>query len=291
MITPVNPALSFASPKPIDELRATYSLPKQLESAPSVIQRETSSAVLPVQVVSVSTIGEEVAPAEETDSIESSRIARAQTETEASTGEVDPSEAAMIRELAQRDREVRQHEMAHKSAAGSAAGAVSYDYQRGPDGRLYAVGGEVDIRLAPPSNDPREVQRYAEQILRAALAPAEPSGQDRQVAAQARAMLADAQAEISRTQSSESTQAVDTDTEESAETDSVDTRTAEEEAERSTPQAEIERDLERSAEALAEFQRQMNEVNQRFAEINQRLAELGVLENIYQPGGVFSESV
>ena len=44
------------------------------------------------------------------------------------------------------DREERQHEQAHLSAAGGhARGGPSYQYETGPDGKRYAVGGEVSI--------------------------------------------------------------------------------------------------------------------------------------------------
>ena len=103
----------------------------------------------------------------------------------------------IIRELSARDREVRAHEQAHKAAAGQLAqGAPTYSYQRGPNGQLYAVGGEVKIDTAPVSGDPEATLRKAEQIKRAALAPANPSAQDRAVAAQATQMATQARAEM-----------------------------------------------------------------------------------------------
>jgi hypothetical protein len=99
--------------------------------------------------------------------------------------------------LKERDREVRAHEAAHMAAAGGhAKGGASFSYTRGPDGRLYASGGEVSIDTSAVPNDPRATLQKAQTIQRAALAPAEPSGQDRQVAAAAAAMAAEAQREI-----------------------------------------------------------------------------------------------
>jgi len=94
-------------------------------------------------------------------------------------------EQAQVDELKARDREVRTHEQAHKSAGGQYAGAISYQYQRGPDGRRYAVGGSVPIDVSPVPDDPPATIRKMQQVRRAALAPAEPSSADRQVAAQA----------------------------------------------------------------------------------------------------------
>lgn len=81
------------------------------------------------------------------------------------------------------------------AAAGSMGGGASFDYQVGPDGRNYAVGGEVPVRTGTPST-PEEAIRNAAQLRAAALAPAEPSGQDRAVAAQAAAMESAARAEM-----------------------------------------------------------------------------------------------
>ncbi|WP_127477037.1 putative metalloprotease CJM1_0395 family protein [Sulfurivermis fontis] len=104
-----------------------------------------------------------------------------------------PEEQRMLQQLQARDREVRAHELAHVAAgAGLVRSGAAYSYQRGPDGRFYAVGGEVSIDTAAVPGDPAATERKAEQIMRAALAPAEPSGQDRAVAAQAARMAAEA---------------------------------------------------------------------------------------------------
>lgn len=101
-----------------------------------------------------------------------------------------------IRELASRDREVRAHEQAHKAVGGQYAGAVSYSYERGPNGRLYAVGGSVAIDTAPVPGDPAATLQKLQQVQRAALAPAQPSSQDLAVAAQAAQAIAQARSEL-----------------------------------------------------------------------------------------------
>jgi hypothetical protein len=60
----------------------------------------------------------------------------------------------------------------------------------------YAVGGEVSIRVGTVANDPQATLEKAEQVRRAALAPADPSSQDRQVAARASQIAAEARAEL-----------------------------------------------------------------------------------------------
>lgn len=101
-------------------------------------------------------------------------------------------EQAEVRKLKARDREVRQHEQAHLAAAGGLAiSGASFTYQRGPDGINYAVGGEVRIDTSP-GRTPEETLRRAEAIRAAAEAPAQPSSQDRAVAAQASQMANEA---------------------------------------------------------------------------------------------------
>jgi hypothetical protein len=101
---------------------------------------------------------------------------------------LDQAAQSDIRSLAQTDREVRSHEAAHLAAAGSAAqGGAKFIYKRGPDGKYYAVGGEVRI-LISSGNSPEETIQRARQVRSAALAPSNPSSQDMAVAAQALAM-------------------------------------------------------------------------------------------------------
>ncbi len=90
-----------------------------------------------------------------------------------------------IERLRQIDRKVRAHEAAHQAAAGSLVRGKSFRYERGPDGKQYAVAGEVRIDTSPVSGDPEATIRKMQQVQRAALAPADPSPQDRSVAAQA----------------------------------------------------------------------------------------------------------
>ncbi len=110
-----------------------------------------------------------------------------------SDAEAKRDTGADTRELATTDREVRAHEAAHLAAAGGLAqGGASFDTVRGPDGRPYAIGGEVSIDVSP-GRTPEETIAKAQQIRSAALAPADPSAQDYRVAAQAAQMAQQAQ--------------------------------------------------------------------------------------------------
>lgn len=110
------------------------------------------------------------------------------------------AEQAQQRELQllkNRDREVRAHELAHVAAGGQyVTSGARLEYEKGPDGRLYAVGGEVSIDTSPIAGDPRATLLKAQVIQRAAMAPANPSAQDRQVAAQAGVMALQARVEL-----------------------------------------------------------------------------------------------
>lgn len=111
--------------------------------------------------------------------------------------ELTAEEQRRIEELRQTDRAVRAHEQAHVAAGGQyVRRAPAYDYETGPDGQRYAVGGEVSIDTAPVPGDPEATMRKAQIVQRAALAPVDPSPQDRQVASEARAMEAQARAEL-----------------------------------------------------------------------------------------------
>ncbi|QDQ29423.1 hypothetical protein FNU76_21910 [Chitinimonas arctica] len=110
--------------------------------------------------------------------------------------QLSQEEQEQVRKLQARDREVRQHEQAHLSAAGGiTVSGPHYSYQRGPDGVSYAIGGEVNIDVSPGST-PQESLQKALSIARAALAPRDPSGADQAVAAQAGRMAQAARIEI-----------------------------------------------------------------------------------------------
>ncbi len=111
-------------------------------------------------------------------------------------------ERKIVTELKKRDQEVRRHERAHTAAAGPYGGLPAYDLQQGPDGRLYAVGGEVSIDVKP-LKDPAATIAKEEIVIRAALAPANPSAQDHSVAAQARQLKAEAVSELNKEKEAE----------------------------------------------------------------------------------------
>ena len=97
---------------------------------------------------------------------------------------LDASDRLEVQHLAARDQYVRIHEMRHAATLGMYAGRIHYNYQVGPDGKAYAVGGYTEVNNTPaPTKEMALAQ--ARTIRRAAMAAGEASGSDRAVAAQA----------------------------------------------------------------------------------------------------------
>lgn len=105
-------------------------------------------------------------------------------------------ELKIVQRLAARDREVKAHERAHIAAAAGIAGAPSFSYVTGPDAQRYAVSGEVRIDTSGDPASPEATITKMEQVKKAALAPSQPSAQDKAVALVAEAKIREAQAEI-----------------------------------------------------------------------------------------------
>ena len=122
-----------------------------------------------------------------------------------SYSELSDQEKAEVRRLKALDAHVHQHEEAHKQAAGElTVGTPNYQYTTGPDGKRYAVAGDVKIETSKDSRGPAETITKAIKIRMAALAPSDPSSQDRNVAAQAMKMEQQAQLELAKQKRSNS---------------------------------------------------------------------------------------
>lgn len=124
-------------------------------------------------------------------------------------GKLSKEALNQIAKLKARDAVVRQHEAAHLAAAGGmATSGASFTYQKGPDGVSYAIGGEVGIDMSP-GRTPEETIARANRIRAAALAPADPSGQDLAVAAKAQQMELQAQSELAQQKLSNTSETTD----------------------------------------------------------------------------------
>lgn len=172
----------------------------------------------------------------------------ADSQKEAVTAEREAQKQEEIRVLAARDREVRAHEQAHAAVGGAFAGAPKYQFERGPDGVNYAVGGEVPIDVSPASTPEATISKM-QAVRRAALAPAEPSPQDRRVAQEAIAAEARARQEMVQEQRIESQQAAES-------------------GESSTDKPERTSEIEASIASGAEKGNRANGISERVSEVN-----------------------
>lgn len=114
-------------------------------------------------------------------------------EIERRLAQLESERQAVIEKLSSRDLEVRQHEEAHIRVGQELAGSPSYQTITGPDGRRYIVDGEVPIDVST-SKDPEITMQKMQKVMRAALAPAEPSPTDHQVYSIAQANYNEARA-------------------------------------------------------------------------------------------------
>lgn len=87
------------------------------------------------------------------------------------------------------------HELAHKMAGGALAGDIVIE--RNSEGIPFA--GHVSIKMPTlDKNNPQQTINDADTVVRAAMAPLDPSEQDYKVAAQARNIRAQAEQALSR---------------------------------------------------------------------------------------------
>lgn len=194
-------SVSSATSAPIfQSTHAAHVYSQQLRS-----ERSTRIAI-PVSVEPDQQQGEENQPPSG-DRVSLSPEARQQSEQEninnrSSSGsqttsqELTDEERRSLEQLKQRDTEVRAHEQAHLASAGQyAAGGPSFTYQQGPDGKRYAIGGEVPIDIGKEATAEETIKKM-QVVRRAALAPASPSGADRNIAAAASQKEAQARLEL-----------------------------------------------------------------------------------------------
>ncbi len=110
--------------------------------------------------------------------------------------ELTTQEKAELTKLKAIDSKVRAHETAHQSGP-AASGGASLTYAKGPDGVMYAVAGEVPVRITTGST-PQETITNMQGVIATALAPADPSPQDLSIASKARIILMQAQQEFAQ---------------------------------------------------------------------------------------------
>ncbi len=87
-------------------------------------------------------------------------------------------------------REIYNHELAHKNAAGSYGGPIVIE--KNSEG--IPIGGHVSIEMPRLNKEnPKETIEHADTVIKAAMAPSDPSAQDYKVAAEARSIKSKAE--------------------------------------------------------------------------------------------------
>ncbi|MEX2451135.1 MAG: putative metalloprotease CJM1_0395 family protein [Rhodospirillales bacterium] len=185
-----------AAPSPLEIVQSTSSPVNgsTLIEAQAAAETAPSSERRPAQPGGGTPQGGDAATAESSDGAENDETQEAR-HTPANPQGLSKEELQEVKKLQKRDREVRNHERAHQNAAPDLTGPARFKTTRGPDGKLYAVAGEVSIDTGEAAT-PEATIRKMDKVIRAALAPLDPSPQDRQVAAQARAEKIEAQNDL-----------------------------------------------------------------------------------------------
>lgn len=189
--------------KPIEDVFNKQSADQSIRSGDDQVQTYGYTAQITGTEKSVKADGEEASQDAGSDQKNSESTSSSKAEPKKNDAEYTPEEQKEITELKSRDTEVKAHEQAHIAAGGQyVRGVAHFEYQTGPDGKKYAIGGEVSIDASKESGDPQATISKMQTIIRAAMAPASPSGQDRAVAAKATRIEMEA-----RTEAMEQTQA------------------------------------------------------------------------------------
>lgn len=121
--------------------------------------------------------------------------------------ELSLDQQRQLSEMLATDRKVRAHEQAHLNVGRDLIlSGPTYSYETGPDGKSYAVSGEVQIDTSP-AHSPEETIPKAHHIRATALAPADPSPQDHRVASVATQLEINARIELALQESAAETEA------------------------------------------------------------------------------------
>jgi len=198
MISPVNSGTEVAPVAPVRFLGSDPTAPVQPGSPASARDSYQASSRTPLDA-------DRRLAAQKTTSGDNSGQNLSSEGKSKDPGQLDDGQKQEVKELAKQDTEVRAHEQAHMAAAGGAAqGGPTFRYTTGPDGKRYAVGGEVKIAMKTGST-PEETIRNAQQVQSAAMAPGDPSPTDQQTAAAAARMAQDARRQMAAQGSAGST--------------------------------------------------------------------------------------
>ncbi len=213
--------------------------------------------------------------------------------------ELEQAELKVVQQLATRDREVKAHEQTHAAIGGKYAGAPSFDFTSGPDGRLYATSGKVSIDTSAVENDPRATLEKAQVIIRAALSVSDPSPADRQIAAEAKSLALQALSELREGDGAETGDIAIRKNGIKIEQQQLERQ--EYLAEQELKQAKQERNQalaesrkqsnDNSLEVLKEYNTQINEIQDTLRRLNSQLVDSGAFGKVFPEGFMIDQNV
>ena len=106
---------------------------------------------------------------------------------EVSSGKYDKNDYERVLEkFKSGDANIKAHEQSHASQVGTTA-PIQYNYQMGPDGKMYAVGGSVRLDTSMPQ-DPKQAQLKLDQLKKSASSSSDMSSADSSIAISANLM-------------------------------------------------------------------------------------------------------
>ena len=213
--------------------------------------------------------------------------------------ELEQAELKVVQHLAAQDREVKAHEQTHAAIGGKYAGAPSFDFTSGPDGRLYATSGKVSIDTSAVENDPRATLEKAQVIIRAALSVSDPSPADRQIAAEAKSLALQALSELREGGSAETGDIAIRENGLKVEQQQLERQ--EYLVEQELKQAKQDRNQalaesrkqsnDNSLKVLKEYNTQINEIQETLRRLNTQLVDSGAFGKVFPEGFMIDQNV
>lgn len=158
------------------------------------------STKLPALSIANAGVRNSAAQREQVEGALSAKNTKGTASADASRQQLSAEQQHAIQQLQQVDRTVRAHEQAHLSAGrGVVTSGARFEYTYVPDGKQYAVGGEVSIDTSSERKPQANIDK-GRLVQAAALAPKNPSPQDYRVAAKGGQLVSQGQDDLVREQ-------------------------------------------------------------------------------------------
>ncbi|MFZ2959902.1 MAG: putative metalloprotease CJM1_0395 family protein [Candidatus Ozemobacteraceae bacterium] len=132
-----------------------------------------------------------------------SKLSGSSKDTKSADNKNDRSQKTRLEELERQDAYIRMAIDARSlQLKPGMQGLPTYEFVRGPDGKQYAVSGELPLNVEKVQGDPEATIQNAQNIRRVALSSPSPAPGDRMAAIEASRIEYEARLELARKQSS-----------------------------------------------------------------------------------------